>query len=157
MSDYQPATKELSESPQGPITTPRTASGSASGVLLWPIRQGLVPTKRAPHPIALADDVSRLAHVRRMLRLRRGIELDIDAIAQIEKKIHFCQTKREINQAYAPVLPRCLAFKKTVLFRRQYWHVKIDSKPVVFVVDRPTMKIISVWKRPTPEEPSPQL
>lgn len=120
---------------------------SVTGVFLWRLADPLLTaTPRAPHPYALRETSIRLGHVAKRLLERTGIDLTIPELSAIEEKIRWCQTRRELQRPYAPILPRCRCTQKTRLTFIQQWMVRILSRQICFIVDRPTMRVISVWR-----------
>lgn len=105
-------------------------------------------TQRAPHPIALLPDEQRFDRVRRRLFQRTEIDVGAEVVASVERKIQWCESKNEARLPYAPVLPQKTKSAKGPRFKRQYWRSILLSKSVTWIVDRPTMRIISVLRPP---------
>lgn len=135
--------------PQG-MKNPRVATERALGDFLWAPIANHTPTKRKPHPYAVWPDDRRFSHVAKRLRERSNLSVTDGTLAKIEQKIRWCQARLERKESYSPILPQRLRWKKTPTLRRHYWRVLINGTPVVLIVDRPTMRIISVERPPKP-------
>lgn len=148
MPDVQQAVlTPISEDPQGSVVYAPTVSERTAGVLLWVPGAGRQQTIRQPHPFAVLPEDWRIDHVRRRLFERLDIDIGRERILAIEAKIRRCETYREQLKSYPSVLPQYVGWKKTKLLRRQYWSASINGKKAIFVVDRPTMLIISVVRK----------
>lgn len=97
-------------------------------------------------PLAKAEDEDRWTHVLSRLHERHGVVCNATDLVRFETRIKLAEAQRIAEQPYPVIYPQ---FESEDTQRgKQYWLAKKADASFALVVDKPTMKIVSVRAKP---------
>lgn len=97
-------------------------------------------------PLAKADDEDRWTHVLSRLNERAGVICNATDLVRFEARIRLAEGQRAVGQPYPIVFPQFA--QEDEQRGKQYWRASMGGVSWDFVVDKSTLKIISVRAKP---------